>query len=76
MPQVSQDLWQQTDPPGDELLTAEQVADWLKITVRFLHKLIREGDGPSYVQVSPLKRHFRRSAVQEWINSRSEVVSP
>lgn len=74
--QVIHDSYQ-VDPLDEVYLTAEEVADILRLTVKRLHELVREGHGPPYVQSTPQRRLFPRSGLKAFITARhSEVSSP
>ena len=50
------------------LLTPEEVADWLQVTVEWVHQMAREGDMPAM----KLGRYWRfdQDAVDAWLSER------
>jgi len=67
-----------SDGPDDDLLTTQQVAEWLTYSTQKL-EIMRGRDkgpnmGPRFVRLSPRKVMYRRDAVREWLRKR-EVQS-
>ena len=56
------------DSHGDEILTIQELSDYLKVPVSTLYKLVREGSIPSF----KVGKHwrFRKNAIDRWISSR------
>lgn len=53
----------------DALLTAQQVADSLKVQARTVHRLVREGK-IACVQLSPRERRFLPEQIEAFVRSR------
>jgi excisionase family DNA binding protein len=51
-----------------EIMTAEQVAEWLQVDISHVQRLARKGEIPGAQKVGYLWR-FRRSALENWFNS-------
>ena len=53
---------------GDQILTIQELSDYLKVSVSTLYKLVREGSIPSF----KVGKHWRfhRDAIDRWISSR------
>jgi excisionase family DNA binding protein len=51
---------------GDELLTQQQLADELQVSMRTLERWRQEGTGPSFVRVGRSPR-YRRSDINAWL---------
>ena len=62
-------------PPGldDELLTAHEVAAWLKVTLHHLYRLRARGLGPAHVRVGTGDRavRYRRAEVARWLDEQT-----
>jgi hypothetical protein len=54
----------------DDMLTTEEVADWLGVSTQFLELLRGRGTGPGFVDISPRIKKYRREAVRQWLRSR------
>ncbi|MCS7272331.1 MAG: helix-turn-helix domain-containing protein [Gemmataceae bacterium] len=58
----------QTDPSSPpQFLTAQEVAQLLRITPRVLHSLVRAGRFPPGVRVSPYKRIWPRTTIEQFV---------
>ncbi|PTT20054.1 excisionase [Microbacterium sp. HMWF026] len=53
-----------------ELLTAAEVAERLKLTVRAVNQLRYLGTGPAFVKVSHKAVRYRAADVEEWLQAR------
>jgi predicted DNA-binding transcriptional regulator AlpA len=62
-----------SDGPDDELLTTEEVADWLKVSRQSLEIARSRGTGPRFVTISPRRIRYRRGDVKAWLKSRSHL---
>ena len=51
-----------------EYLTSDQVADWLKVSRRTLHRWARVRKGPPSVKVGR-SIYYRRASVEQWLLS-------
>jgi excisionase family DNA binding protein len=50
-----------------EIMTVEQVADYLQISKKSVYQLVRKGELPACKVTN--KWRFNRTAVQQWISS-------
>ena len=64
-----------SEGPDDELLTTEQVAEWLGCSTQFLELLRGRGTGPAFVRISPRIVKYRREAVWAWLRWRERMSS-
>ena len=55
----------------DDLLTTNQVADWLGISPQFLSIGRSEGYGPKFVRVTERRVLYRREDVIAWLKART-----
>jgi predicted DNA-binding transcriptional regulator AlpA len=55
----------------DELLTTQQLAAWLGVSVQFLEIGRSNGYGPSFVMLSARRIGYQRSAVRAWLKERT-----
>jgi excisionase family DNA binding protein len=63
-----------------ELLTVEQLADWLKLKPRTVRELVRERSRTNQLVPIPVIRvgrnvRFSRSAITEWLTQLQEQAS-
>ncbi len=56
----------------DKLLTAEEVADHMKVTVAWVHAMARAGEMPS-LKLGRYRR-FSAKAIEDWLQSRQSAV--
>jgi predicted DNA-binding transcriptional regulator AlpA len=56
---------------GDQLLTTEDVAEWLGVTVVWLKLRRRKRRGPRCIRLSSHMIRYRRSDVFAWLDSRT-----
>ncbi|MCZ8158635.1 MAG: helix-turn-helix domain-containing protein [Rhizobiaceae bacterium] len=56
--------------PGLALLTTEQAAEALTVSVAYLHKLRVTGGGPRFIRMGRAVR-YRASDLLEWVNDRA-----
>jgi hypothetical protein len=54
----------------DDLLTTEQLADWLGTSTQFVENGRAQSYGPPYVRLSPRCIRYRRADVVAWLRSR------
>ena len=59
----------------DDLLTAEQVADWLGVPERTIRYWREQGTGPPYVRLGRWVR-YRRGAVRAWLREQEQASRP
>ena len=57
-------------PPDDELLTTEQVAAWLRVTVQWLEFGRVRGYGPQYTRLGPRAVRYTRGQVRAFLRER------
>ena len=50
------------------LLTVEQAATRLNLSVQTLHRMRNQGRGPVYVELGPRTIRYSPTAVQNWLN--------
>jgi predicted DNA-binding transcriptional regulator AlpA len=55
---------------GDDLLSTEEVARWLRVSTQFLEICRHKGRGPKYVRLSTRRTRYLRSSVIEWLRER------
>ncbi len=55
----------------NDLMKAQEVADWLKVSNVTLYKLIEKEELPAFKVGG--KWRFRREAIEEWIRKREEI---
>lgn len=56
---------------ADRLLTEEQAAEFLNLSVRTLQGWRCNGFGPKFVRISRRMIRYRRQDLLDWINSRT-----
>jgi predicted DNA-binding transcriptional regulator AlpA len=54
----------------DDLLTTQQVADWLTVSIQWLEIGRVNNYGPRFVRLAPRNIRYRRSDVRRWLQSR------
>ena len=60
---------------GDDLLTTEQVAEWLGVSRGWLEIGRGQGYGPKFVALSPRNIRYRRAAVRAWLRERTHACT-
>lgn len=60
------------DPLAHPLLTEQDAAEILGVTLEGLQRLRRQGAGPAHVQLSPKLIRYQPGAVQAWITERTQ----
>lgn len=55
-------------PDIEELMTAEEVADMLRVRAKWVYEAVRRGEIPC-VKVGRRYVRFQRAAIQEWISN-------
>lgn len=55
----------------NDLMKAQEVANWLKVSNVTLYKLIEKEELPAFKVGG--KWRFRREAIEEWIRKREEI---
>jgi predicted DNA-binding transcriptional regulator AlpA len=56
----------------DELMTEEQVAKLLTVSVSTVKRLRVSGEGPRYIRISPRVVRYRRQDVLDWMQRQTE----
>ena len=51
-------------------LTIKEVSELLGISVSTINRLIKNGDFPPKIKISPRRMVFMRKQIEEWINSK------
>ena len=57
-------------PPNRPFLTMKEVSDLLGISVSTINRLIKKGDFPLKVKLSPRRMIFMKKEIEEWIESK------
>jgi excisionase family DNA binding protein len=60
---------------ADALLTQQQLADELQVSVRTLERWRQEGSGPAFIQVGRSPR-YRRADVDAWLEQQRRTKGP
>jgi predicted DNA-binding transcriptional regulator AlpA len=55
----------------DDLLSTNEVANWLSLSTQWLEIARSKGYGPRYVRISPRKIMYLRSDVLAWLGART-----
>ena len=50
--------------------TIKEVSKLIGLSVSTINRLVKKGDFPSKVKISPRRMVFMKKEIQEWINSR------
>jgi predicted DNA-binding transcriptional regulator AlpA len=59
----------------NDLLTTEQVAAWLGVSMQWLEIGRHHGYGPPYVRISPRMIRYRRGDVLTWLAGRTHTCT-
>ena len=54
------------------LLNLKEVSELLGISISTINRLIKNGDYPKKVKISPRRMVFIEKEIEDWINSRRE----
>jgi predicted DNA-binding transcriptional regulator AlpA len=65
---------EKTASPVPAVVTQKQLADWLGLSVQSICRLTAEGYLPPMVELSPHRKVFLRSQVDEWLKKRLQVA--
>jgi excisionase family DNA binding protein len=60
-----------TSEPVNEVLTAGEVANYLKVSLSTIYRLLKSGDLPAFKIGSDWR--FNRVHIEEWLKSRAQV---
>jgi predicted DNA-binding transcriptional regulator AlpA len=55
----------------EELITGDELADWLKLHPITIHKWRLSGEGPPYFQLGRRAVRYRRGDVRRWLAARA-----
>ena len=56
--------------PNRPFLTMKEVSDLLGISVSTINRLIKRGDFPQKIKISPKRMIFMKREIDEWIKSK------
>ena len=59
-----------TNSENRPFLTIKEVSKLIGLSVSTINRLVKKGDFPSKVKISPRRMVFMIKEIQEWINSR------
>ena len=59
-----------TNSENRPFLTIKEVSKLIGLSVSTINRLVKKGDFPSKVKISPRRMVFMKKDIQEWINSR------
>src|SRR6516165_7539897 len=65
------DLKKPTNEPVNEVLTAGEVANYLRVSLSTIYRLLKSGDLPAFKIGSDWR--FNRVHVEEWLKSRTQT---
>ena len=58
-----------TNPENRPFLNIKEVSEHLGISVSTINRLVKKGDFPSKIKLSPGRKVFMKSQIDEWIES-------
>ena len=58
---------------ADDLMTISAVADWLGVSLIWLHIGRQRGYGPAFLKLAPRHIRYKRSDVLAWLESRRRL---
>ena len=59
-----------TNSENHPFLTIKEIANLLGISVSTINRLIKKGDFPSKIKLSPGRKVFMKFAIYEWIKNK------
>ena len=59
-----------TNSENRHFLTIKEVSKLLGLSVSTINRLIKKGDFPLKIKISPRRMVFMKKEIEEWINSR------
>ena len=65
------DLKKPTNEPVNEVLTAGEVANYLRVSLSTIYRLLKSGDLPAFKIGSDWR--FNRVHIEEWLRSRAQT---
>jgi hypothetical protein len=69
------DIVAASEGDADELMSTEQLAVWLRVSVQWLEMGRWKGWGPPYKRVSPKMVRYKRSDVLQWLEERTHACT-
>ena len=60
-----------TNSENRPFLTIKEVSKLIGISVSTINRLIKKGDFPNKIKLSPRRKVFIKYEIQEWINKKS-----
>ena len=60
-----------TNPENRPFLTIKEASNLLGISVSTINRLVKKGDFPNKIKLSPRRKVFIKYEIQEWINKKS-----
>ena len=61
-----------TNPNNRPFLTIKEVSKLLGISISTINRLIKKGDFPPKIKLSPRRMVFMNYQIQEWIDSKKD----
>ncbi len=62
-----------TNSENRPFLTIKEVSNLLGISVSTINRLIKKGEFPSKIKLSPRRKVFMKFEIEEWIKSKSLI---
>ena len=59
-----------TNSENRPFLTIKEVSKLIGLSVSTINRLVKKGDFPSKVKISPRRMVFMKKEIEEWINTR------
>ncbi len=59
-----------TNSENRPFLTIKEVSNLIGISISTIHRLIKKGDFPSKIKLSPGRKVFMKFEIDEWIESK------
>ena len=59
-----------TNSENRPFLTIKEVSKLIGLSISTINRLVKKGDFPSKVKISPRRMVFMKKEIQEWINLR------
>ena len=60
-----------TNPENRPFLTIKEVSNILGISVSTINRLVKKGDFPSKIKLSPGRKFFMKFQIDKWIESKN-----
>lgn len=58
--------------PNRPFLTMKEVSDLLGISISTINRLIKKGEFPQKVKISPRRKVFMKFEIEEWVKEKRE----